>query len=93
MLPEKVQNVMKCFPLVHGSSFLRDTFTQEILTKTFVHCPKKLISEYKEYMGITVTYHDKIISSGMKVAFLVISGIIFIAISAVLQKRRNVMSR
>lgn len=93
MLPQKVQSVMKCFPLVHGSSFLRDTFTQEILTKTFHNCPKRLISEYKQYMGITVTYQDKIISSGTKVAFLVISGIIFIAISAVLQKRRNVMSR
>lgn len=93
MLPDKVQSVIKCFPLVHGSSFLRELFTKDILTKTFQNCPTELISEYKEYMGMTVTYNNEIISNVIKVAFLVISGIIFIGISAILQKRRNVMSR
>ncbi len=93
MLPEKVQTVIKCLPLVHGSSFLRDIFTDEILLKTFSNCPQELIDGYKEYMGMTITYQDEIISSGIKVAFLLISGIIFIGISAILQKRRNVMSR
>lgn len=93
MLPEKVQTVIKCFPLVHGSSFLRDIFTRDILTKTFHNCPQKLITDYKEYMCMTITYHDKVVSGAFKVAFLLISGIIFIGISAVLQRRRNVMSR
>ncbi len=93
MLPEKVQLVMKCFPLVHGSAFLRDIFTQDILAKTFSNCPQELIDGYKEYMGMTLTYHKEIISDTFQVAFLVISGIIFIGISAVLQRHRNVMSR
>jgi len=93
MLPEKVQTVLKCFPLVHGCSFLRDTFTQQIIAKTFVNCPQDLINGYKEYMGMTVSYNNTVISSGFKVAFMVISGIIFIGISAILQRRRNVMSR
>jgi multidrug/hemolysin transport system permease protein len=93
MLPEKVQTVLKCFPLVHGSSFLRDIFTEEIITKTFVNCPQELIDGYKEYMGMTIVYNDTVVSDILKVVFLVISGIIFIGISAFLQKRRNVMSR
>lgn len=93
MLPEKVQTVMKCFPLNHGCSFLRDIFTDDIITKTFQNCPQQLIDEYKEYMGMTITYNDKAISGINKIAFLVVSGIIFIGISAILQRRRNVMSR
>lgn len=93
MLPEKVQTVIKCFPMIHGSSFLRDIFTKEIMIKTFENCPEKLISDYKEYMGMTVTYNNNVISDVKKVAFLAACGIIFIGISAILQKRRNVMSR
>lgn len=93
MLPEKVQTFLKCFPMVHGSSFLRDIFTQDIMTKTFSGCPHKLIDGYKEYMGMTITYHKDVVSGEFKVLFLVISGIIFIGISAILQRRRNVMSR
>lgn len=93
MLPQKVQTVLKCFPMIHGSSFLRDIFTREIMVKTFSNCPPKLISDYKEYMGMTVTYNNHIISGIIKVAFLTLCGIIFIGISAFLQKRRNVMSR
>lgn len=93
MLPEKVQTLVKCFPLMHGCSFLRDAFTRQIIADTFTNCPQELISEYKEAMGITVLFNDQVVSAGFKVAFLVISGIIFIGIAAVLQRKRNVMSR
>jgi len=93
MLPDKVQTVLKCFPMVHGSSFLRDIFTSDIITKTFQRCPQQVIDQYKEYMGMTLTYNNNIISNVTKMAIMVISGIIFIGISAVLQKRRNVMRR
>jgi len=93
MLPDKVQTVLKCFPMVHGSSFLRDIFTSEIITKTFQNCPQQVIDQYKEYMGMTLTYNNNIISNVTKMAFMVISGIIFIGISVILQKRRNVMRR
>jgi multidrug/hemolysin transport system permease protein len=93
MLPTKVQTVIKCFPLVHGSSFLREIFTQDILVKTFNNCPEQIMVDYKKYMGITITYQDDVIGGGIKMAFLVISGMVFIGISVILQKRRNVMSR
>lgn len=93
MLPEKVQTIIKCFPLVHGCSFFRDAFTHQIIAKTFTNCPQELISGYKEAMGITILFQDKVVSAGFKVAFLVISGIIFIGIAAIMQRKRNVMSR
>jgi multidrug/hemolysin transport system permease protein len=93
MLPERVQNVLKCFPLLHGCSFMRDLLTKDILAKTFTNCPEELMNGYKEYMGITILYEGEAISTTIKIAFLVISGIIFIGIAALLQRKRNVMSR
>lgn len=93
MLPNKVQTAVKCFPMIHGSSFLREIFTEQIITKTFQNCPKELITDYRKYMGMTITYQKDVISDGIKVVFLTICGIIFIGVSAILQKRRNVMSR
>jgi hypothetical protein len=79
--------------MIHGSSFLREIFTEQIITKTFQNCPKELLTDYRKYMGMTITYQKDVISDGLKVAFLTICGIIFIGVSAILQKRRNVMSR
>lgn len=93
MLPERVQMVLKGFPLFYGCSFLRELLTENILAKTFVNCPEQLVSQYKETMGITVIVQDNIVSNQVKVAILVISGIIFIGISIIVQRRRNVMNR
>lgn len=93
MLPEKVQSILKCFPLLHGCSFMRDLLTKDIITKTFANCPEELIRGYKEAMGISILYEGEIVSSTFQVAFLIISGIIFIGIAALLQRKRNVMSR
>jgi len=93
MLPEKVQNVLRCFPLFHGCSFMRSVFTEDILNTTFSNCPEQMISEYKKYMGITILYQDKTVDSTLQIAFMLISGIIFIGIAAILQRKRNVMSR
>jgi multidrug/hemolysin transport system permease protein len=93
MLPEKVQMVLKGFPLFYGCSFLRELFTKDILTKTFSNCPEQLVSSYKEFMGITITFQDSIISNEVKMAILAISGIIFIGVSIILQRSRNVMNR
>ncbi len=93
MLPEKIQSVLRCFPLLHGCSFMRSVFTEDIVSTTFSNCPPEMITKYKEYMGITILYQDKVLPETFQVAFMVISGIIFIGIAAVLQRKRNVMSR
>jgi multidrug/hemolysin transport system permease protein len=93
MLPNKVQMVLKCFPLLYGCSFMRDTFTSKMMATTFVGIPKEVTRSYKEYMGMTVTWNDEVINNTTKIAIMIISGILFIGISALLQKRRNVMKR
>ncbi len=93
MLPANIQNVLKCLPLLHGCSLIRDAFTKEVLFTTFSNCPKQLIDGYKEYMGITISWGKLTVSSQFKVMFLLISGIIFIIVSALIQRKRNTVVR
>ncbi len=93
MLPANIQAVLKCFPLLHGCSLMRDTFTKQALISTFWNCPDELVDGYKEYMGITVSWREDIVANEFKVAFLIISGIIFILISTLIQRKRNTVIR
>ena len=93
MLPAKVQTVLKFFPLLHGCSFMRTIFTEEAVATTFMNSPAKVADGYKEYMGMSISWNGNIIDDRIQVAILLISGIIFIVISAMIQKRRDVISR
>ncbi len=93
MLPSNIQNALKCLPLLHGSSLMRDALTKEALLTTFNNCPKELADGYREYMGITISWGSHTVSSQYKVIFLLISGIIFIIVSALIQRKRNTVVR
>lgn len=93
MLPEKVQNVLKCLPLLHGSSLMREVFTEKAIINTFTNSPVELIDAYKQTMGITITWNEKLVPNSFKVIFLLLCGIIFIVVSAIILKRRNAEDR
>ncbi len=92
-LPAKVQTVLKCIPLLHGSSLIRDVFSESALESTFSNCPQQLIDEYSRFMGITINWNDQPISNIIKVLFLLACGIIFIITSAIILKKRNALDR
>ena len=91
-LPNTVQTVLKCLPMIHGASLLRDCLTKEIMDKTFVNCPEELINGYKEAMGISIYFNDVPVSNLFKIIFLLLVGIIFIGISAAMHKKRYAYS-
>lgn len=93
MLSEKVQSVLKFFPLLHGCSLMRSIFTSEIAATTFQGLPEDVLDGYKNYMGMTISVHDTILDDKIKILIMVISGIIFLCLSAFLQKKRNIMAR
>ena len=92
-LPQNVQTVLKGLPLLHACSFLRSIFTKRIIADTFVNCPVQVIDNYKEIMGITIYNGTTVLSGTIQLAFLLASGMIFIGIAVLLQRKRNVMSR
>jgi len=92
-LSDKLQTVLKCFPLLYGSSLLREVLTKNILEETFYNCPDLLKKEYMDYMGITVNVGNHMVDTCLKVAFMLISGIILIIISSFIQRKRITVIR
>lgn len=87
ILPEKVQNVLKALPVLHGNAMMRDIFTKRALEETFAGIPKEVVSEYKNYMGITVEVGGEVVSLEIQVAFLLGFAIIMIIGSIIAWKK------
>ncbi|MBQ7067061.1 MAG: ABC transporter permease [Lachnospiraceae bacterium] len=86
-LPEKVQNVLKALPVLHGNAMMRDIFTKRALEETFAGIPKEVVTEYKNYMGITVEVGGEVVSLEIQVAFLLGFAIIMIIGSIIAWKK------
>ncbi|WP_099466542.1 ABC transporter permease [Konateibacter massiliensis] len=93
MLPDSVQSVLKCLPILHGISLMRKVCTEFALENTFSGLPGELSKGYQSYMGITVEYKDELVSSGFSLIFLLMCGIIALILSSILMKRRALKER
>lgn len=89
MLPDKVGTVLKCLPILHGTSLMRKLCCENILEKTFSGLPGEVLEGYKEAMGITVTVGDSPVSDEFQVAFLLICGMIALGVAAAVSMRRR----
>ncbi len=92
-LPEGVATVLKCTPILHGASMMREICCEEILQTTFEGLPAQVLTEYKEYMGIQIKMGDEPASAVFQVLFLAGCGIIAFVIIAIVQKRKSISDR
>ncbi len=92
-LPESVANVLKYIPILHGTSLMRKVCCEEMLQTTFADMPAELIAEYKEQMGITVVMQERLVESRFQILFLVVCGMLALAVSTLIVKRKNISDR
>lgn len=92
-LPQGVQSFLKFLPVLHGTSMFRKIICCDSVNTAFKGISAEIVAEFKEDMGITVTIGDKICSGYFQLAFLVVCGIIFLTVSSILMKRRNLSDR
>lgn len=91
-LPEKVAEILKYIPILHGTSLMRKVCCEEALNRTFAGMPEQFIAEYKTVMGITVSMNGKDVSDDMQILFLALCGIaaLFISVWIVRKARTDV---
>lgn len=92
-LPNMVQKVVKCFPIAYGTSLMREVYVKDAMDKVFSGAPAKILNEYTNYMGITVSIGEKQVDSLEKVLILLGSGFIFIILSVVILTNKNIKDR
>ncbi len=88
-LSAPVQSVLKCLPVLHGASMMREVCTQEAIVEAFAGMPQGAGEIFREAMGISVMAGEHKFSLGEQVAILLLYAIIAIVAGAALSRRRK----
>lgn len=87
-LPDAVQTVLKCLPTIYGCSVFRSLLAENALMTAMDNAPAALVSEYSEAMGISLSFGENELGTGIMLAILAGYGIIFAVGAALISKRR-----
>ncbi|WP_054742257.1 ABC transporter permease [Cellulosilyticum ruminicola] len=90
MLPEGVQSVLKCLPVLHGTAMLRVVCTRKAIEKTFEGMPVEVIEECKKAMGITIQVGNHKANTLWQIAFIIGCGIIALILSILIIRKNKV---
>lgn len=85
-LADGIAGVMKCTPVIYGTSMFRKVMTSTILECTFQGVPKEVVEEYSEIMGIQLTIADYTLKFRDEWIILFVCGIIFLTIGMCMLK-------
>lgn len=93
MLPDGVVKVLKCLPVLHGAAMMRQICIVDALEKTFHGLPEAASEMFKEQMGVTIQINGDETKLSYQILFLLFYGIMAVAVSAVITKRRRLRDR
>lgn len=92
-LSENIQNILKCLPVLHGTSMMWSVCTKEAIGATFAGLPDVAGNAFRKEMGITLFWGEREILPWEQVAILFVYGIIAIAAAALVNRRRKLKDR
>ncbi|MGN0156341.1 MAG: ABC transporter permease [Lachnospiraceae bacterium] len=79
-LSDTIAGLMKCTPVIYGTSMFRSIMTQPVLDNAFENIPKSVVSEYCEVMGIRLTVLHHALTVRDEWILLSVCGIIFLTV-------------
>lgn len=88
-LPVTVQRFVKLLPIFYDSSLMRGIFMENPISIIFKDAPLNISSGYLKSMGVEIFWGDHAVSAQAKVVVILLSGIIFLVLSAVLMRKRK----
>lgn len=90
---ENVRIVLKCLPVLHGTSMMRKVCLEEIMTVTFEGMPEQAADIFQERMGVALFFGERAVSAGEQVLILIFYGIMAIIIATLLSRKRKLKDR
>ncbi len=82
-LSDTVANVVKCFPMIYGTSLYRKVMMDSLETSFFEGCPELVRTIFDEEMGIELSFFEKSLSMSEQVVILLGVGVMFALFSLV----------
>jgi multidrug/hemolysin transport system permease protein len=93
IMPKIVAKILAFVPMSQGSAWMRKEFTMEALNKTFAGLPKEAISEYAKITGMELKIGETPFSPWVQFILLFGSGVLFMILSVIMMKKKNVRDR
>lgn len=85
-LSDGIAGVMKCTPIIYGTSMFRAIMTETILGETFQGVPEEIVEEYRNAMGIHLQVADYTLTIRDEWLILIGCGMIFLVIGMCMLK-------
>lgn len=85
-LSDTVANVVKCFPMIYGTSLYRNVMMKRGVSDFLQGVPEGVDAILKEKMGITLSVFEKSLSTGEELVILIGVGALFALLSVVYVK-------
>lgn len=92
-LSDTIAGLMKCTPIIYGTSMFRSIMTQSISYETFQGIPEDIVEEFNIAMGIELAVSDYLLTLRDKWLLLFISGIIFLVVGMCMLKYQKKTDR
>lgn len=92
-LGETLQSLLKCLPVLHGASMMRQACMDAAVTELFAGLPAAAKLHFREKMGITLFWNEKQLLPFMQVIILLVYAIIATIAAALLNKKRKLKDR
>ena len=93
MLSENIVKVLKCLPVLHGASMMREVLTKYAMEVTFEGLPDIVCEVFAKELGIVLWNGDVQITLEKQILILTLYGIIAIVVATVISKRRKIRDR
>lgn len=92
-LSDTVQTVLKCLPVLHGASMMRQISMETAIQDTFAGLPEQVLEVFQNEMGITVYRGVHCFTVTEQLAILAVYAIIAIVLAALINKKRRLKDR
>lgn len=82
-LPTAIQWLIKLFPVSHAASLFRQVMMQSPLSVGFKDFPVEYVDGFREFMGVTFSFNEYLVTPIISVVILVVTGLVFYGLSVI----------
>ncbi len=82
-LPTAIQWLIKLFPVSHAASLFRQVMMQAPLSVGFKDFPGEYVDGFREFMGVTFSFNEYLVTPIISVVILVVTGLVFYGLSVI----------
>lgn len=89
VLPSFAQNIIRFFPLSHGSAAFRRILMDAPLQQSFQDLPANVLPDVEEQLGIVLHINNNALSIPMNLVVLIGAAILFLGLSIIIFRKQN----